>query len=68
MGGRKKVSCSRKPGSSILLPFLHESVSLHIVSELEWAPEVILFTSSFRDGQSETQRGKLLAKVHAARE
>lgn len=52
----------------MLLSFLQESISVPIVSELERALEVILFTSSFRDGQSETQRGKLLAQVLAARE
>lgn len=65
----RKVGCSRKPASSVLLSFLHELISLSLYSvRVRKGPEVILFTSSFGDGQSETQRGKLLAQVLAARE
>ena len=40
--------------------FLHESVSLHKVSELDGAPRSILFIPPFKDGKNEIQRGKVL--------
>ena len=40
--------------------FLHESVSLHKVLELDGAPRSFLFVPPFKDGQNEIQRGKLL--------
>jgi len=56
--------------TQILYPSFSTRIYLTPYSvELEGGPEFILFTPSFRDGQNETQRGKLLlGQAHEAKE